>query len=83
METGLMGDYFRDTFSIILPEDGFETPEFRLIIRGGEGEGEPICGALWRDGAPISGGVGDLALLTLVVGAMLFHRQRKPGSMRS
>jgi hypothetical protein len=49
---------------------------------GGEGEGEgegppPVCGALWIDGAPISSGVGDLALLTLVVGAMLFYRRRR------
>jgi hypothetical protein len=51
-------------------------------VEGGEGEGEgegppPVCGALWIDGAPISGGVGDLALLTLVVGAMLFLRRRR------
>jgi hypothetical protein len=46
----------------------------------GEGEGEgppPLCGALWIDGAPISGGVGDLALLALVVGAMHCHRRRR------
>ncbi len=50
------------------------------LVIGGEGEGEgppPVCGALWIDGAPLSGGVGDLALLTLVVGAMLLHRRRK------
>ena len=56
------------------------------LIIGGEGEGEgegplPVCGALWTNGAPISGGVGDLALLTLVVGAMLFaRRQRRSGA---
>jgi hypothetical protein len=54
-----------------------------LTAQGGEGEGEgppPICGALWIDGAPISSGVGDLALLTLVAGAMLLHRRtRTPG----
>ncbi len=44
----------------------------------GEGEGEgPGCGALWIDGAPSLGGVGDLALLTLVVVAMLLHRRRR------
>ncbi len=45
----------------------------------GEGEGEgptPGCGALWTNGAPVSGGVGDLALLTLVVGAIHFRRGR-------
>jgi hypothetical protein len=36
----------------------------------------PICGALWSDGTPISGGAGNLALLTLVVGAMLLHRSK-------
>jgi hypothetical protein len=56
------------------------------LVIGGEGEGPPpICGALWIDGAPISGGVGDMALLALVVGAMLFHRRRKtkPAQWRS
>jgi hypothetical protein len=56
------------------------------LIIGGEGEGEgegplPVCGALWTNGAPISGGVGDLALLTLVVGAMLSHRRRRPAGV--
>jgi hypothetical protein len=37
----------------------------------------PICGALWIDGAPLSGGAGDLALLTLVVGVMLLHRRKR------
>ena len=51
-------------------------------LPGGEGEGEgegptPICGALWIDGGPISVGAGDLALLTLCVGALLFHRRRR------
>jgi hypothetical protein len=52
---------------------------FRLVpndLPPSEGEGPPpTYGALWIDGAPISGGVGDLTLLTLVVGAMLFHRR--------
>ena len=47
---------------------------------GSEGEGEgppPLCGSLRVGGEPISGSVGDLALLTLIVGTMLLHRQRK------
>jgi hypothetical protein len=50
------------------------------MLPGGEGEGEgpsPICGALWIDGVPFSGGVGDLALLTLVVGALLLAQGRR------
>jgi WD40 repeat protein len=39
--------------------------------------GLPSCGAVWTDGAPVSGGVGDLAVLTLAVAAILFHRRRK------
>jgi hypothetical protein len=51
-------------------------------LPGGEGEGEgegegPLCGASWRDGAPISNGVGDVALLILCVGALLFHQRRR------
>jgi hypothetical protein len=70
----------------LVVDDGFlssspATVEVTLVGSGeGEGEGEgppPICGALWIDGTPISGGAGDLALLTLVVGAMLFHRRRR------
>jgi hypothetical protein len=59
------------------------------LVIGGEGEGEgegegppPVCGAIWLDGAPISGGLGDLLLLTLVVGAMLLHRRRRTGPER-
>jgi hypothetical protein len=49
-------------------------------LPGGEGEGDrPLCGASWRDGAPISNGVGDVALLILCVGALLFHQRRRTG----
>jgi hypothetical protein len=43
----------------------------------GEGEGGGPCGALWINGQPLSGGVGDMGLLILCVGAMLFYRRRR------
>jgi MYXO-CTERM domain-containing protein len=36
-----------------------------------------MCGAFRTGGAPLSGGVGDMGLLILVAGAMLFSRRRR------
>jgi hypothetical protein len=67
---------------VVSPTMPSGTVEFALSVdASGEGEGEgpaPVCGALWRDGAPINK-VGDAPILLLSGTALIALRNRSSG----
>jgi hypothetical protein len=81
------GDFDEDGFTnlaeynAVVIDEGGSVDDFveaasdpQIIVDEGE---VSTCGALWIDGTPTSQSVGDIALLILCVGAMLFHRRRR------